>query len=212
MQELSGKLILGLETGLNGGSVSILRGRKQIDYLAGIGNLSRSEDLLVITEELLRRNGIKKKDIGLIAVSDEPGSLTGIRIGLSTAKGLCDSLSAKVCRISLLKAFAVLSNREGNVLSAVFSKRNGFYFAEYSCIDGQWDISRAISNKIELSGFTGVIDSLSKEDINFVFSEEVCENLLDFFNQNKGFDPSRVTKIKGNPAEILGLSIEKMCV
>lgn len=67
----------------------------------------------VFAEELLKRNTIKPEDLVAVAVSKGPGSYTGLRIGVSTAKGICFARHIPLISIGTLEAMAqhVMKNR-----------------------------------------------------------------------------------------------------
>ena len=79
--------ILGIETSTNNCSVGVVTDGKIVSRNAQIGRSMASEQLVSLIDELLIRP-VKMKEIDAIAVSIGPGSYTGLRIGLSTAKGL----------------------------------------------------------------------------------------------------------------------------
>ncbi len=205
------KLILGLETGLDGGSVSILRNGKQIDFAVGEGNVSKSEDLLLLIESLLKKNGINKREIGLIAVSTSPGSLTGIRIGLALAKGLGDSLSADVRRCSILEALASLVNVEGRIVSAIHTKKGNIYFSEYQKSGNQYfNKSEFLHQKSNSDEMIDELRRLKNQNVSVVLNEELKIVLSDLLeNEFLCGREKPVHTIKGNFAEILGLSATK---
>lgn len=62
--------------------------------------------LTLFIENLLEKASIEAKDLSAIAVSDGPGSYTGLRIGAATAKGLCYSLDVPLIAVDTLKALA----------------------------------------------------------------------------------------------------------
>ncbi len=100
--------VLGIETAIQGGSLSLLREGSEIDFWIGEKNISKAEDVLEQISEILKKNNLKKVD--LIAVSTGPGSATGLRIGLATAYGLRKSWD---CGIIGIPAFgAVLLNKK----------------------------------------------------------------------------------------------------
>jgi len=68
--------------------------------------LTHSRTLLAMTESLLNSLDLKPVDIGLVAVSHGPGSFTGVRIGVSAAKGIAWGLDKPVCGVSTLEAMA----------------------------------------------------------------------------------------------------------
>jgi tRNA threonylcarbamoyladenosine biosynthesis protein TsaB len=55
-------------------------------------------------DEILRDNDIKTSDLSAVAVSAGPGSYTGLRIGISTAKGLCYALDIPLIRVGTLES------------------------------------------------------------------------------------------------------------
>ncbi|HNS12263.1 MAG TPA: tRNA (adenosine(37)-N6)-threonylcarbamoyltransferase complex dimerization subunit type 1 TsaB [Bacteroidia bacterium] len=65
-----------------------------------------AEKLLPFISELISEAGISKSDINAIAVSSGPGSYTGLRIGVSAAKGLCYALDIPLISISSLESLA----------------------------------------------------------------------------------------------------------
>ncbi|MBL8184616.1 MAG: tRNA (adenosine(37)-N6)-threonylcarbamoyltransferase complex dimerization subunit type 1 TsaB [Blastocatellia bacterium] len=100
--------VLAIETGVLGGSLSIVRSGIEIAGISGDSNFSRAEDLLANIKSLIQRAGISKSDIRALAVSRGPGSYTGIRIGLATAAGLSRSLQIPAIGVPLLDAIALM--------------------------------------------------------------------------------------------------------
>ena len=84
---------------------------------------SHSRTLMVMAESLLKNLDIKPADIGLIAVSNGPGSFTGVRIGVSAAKGLAWGLDIPVCGVSTLEAMAYQVPDHNGILCAVMDAR-----------------------------------------------------------------------------------------
>ncbi len=67
---------------------------------------THAEVLTVFIEDVIKQAGISYKDLDAIAVSSGPGSYTGLRIGVSTAKGLCYALEKPLISVDTLKAMA----------------------------------------------------------------------------------------------------------
>ncbi|MET4074682.1 tRNA (adenosine(37)-N6)-threonylcarbamoyltransferase complex dimerization subunit type 1 TsaB [Hymenobacter sp. UYCo722] len=67
---------------------------------------SHSTHLTVLIEQLLANTGHQLADLAAVAVSDGPGSYTGLRIGAAAAKGLCFALDIPLVAVSTLKALA----------------------------------------------------------------------------------------------------------
>ena len=67
---------------------------------------SHSTHLTILIEQLLDNSGHRLADLAVVAVSDGPGSYTGLRIGAAAAKGLCFALDIPLVAVSTLKALA----------------------------------------------------------------------------------------------------------
>ncbi len=93
---------------------------------------SHAEKLHVFIEDILKETGVSVQDLKAIAVSKGPGSYTGLRIGVSTAKGLCYALGIPLISVDTLQVLAkqvavenglivpMLDARRMEVYSAVF--------------------------------------------------------------------------------------------
>ena len=67
---------------------------------------SHSTHLTILIEQLLKNTGYQLADLAAVAVSDGPGSYTGLRIGAAAAKGLCFALDIPLVAVSTLRALA----------------------------------------------------------------------------------------------------------
>ena len=112
-------IILSFETAIEGGSISILEGEREIDFWVGIGKVSKAENVLDEIQKLLNKNQIKKTDISLITVSSGQGSYTGVRNGMATALGLKAALGCKFSSASALDAMTLMFETNGKSLTAV---------------------------------------------------------------------------------------------
>ena len=97
---------------------------------------SHAERLHVFIEEILKETKVKIQELHAVAVSKGPGSYTGLRIGVSTAKGLCYALGIPLIALDTLQVLAhqvsvdngiivpMLDARRMEVYSAVFDKNH----------------------------------------------------------------------------------------
>lgn len=126
-------LILNLETATTNCSVSLARDGELLSLRENnTPNYSHAEQLHVFISECMAEAGIALSDLDAVAVSKGPGSYTGLRIGVSAAKGLCYSLDVPLISIATLTSMAsqvegdydviipVLDARRMEVYSAVF--------------------------------------------------------------------------------------------
>lgn len=99
-------MILSLETATTTCSVALTSGDKILVEQNYYLDKSHSSLLPVIIDELLVNCNVQKKQLKAVALSDGPGSYTGLRIGSSVAKGLCFALDIPLIAVSTLKAMA----------------------------------------------------------------------------------------------------------
>ena len=67
---------------------------------------THSQRLLPLLDDLLKKGNLELQDINLVAVTVGPGSFTGLRIGISTAKAIAYALGVKVVPVKTLDALA----------------------------------------------------------------------------------------------------------
>ncbi len=121
--------ILNLETATKNCSVAIAKDGKTIlcKEMAEAG-YSHAEKLHVFIEECLQELQFTSKDLSAVAVSQGPGSYTGLRIGVSAAKGLCFALDIPLIAIDTLQVLASqLSISEGIIIPMIDARRMEVY-------------------------------------------------------------------------------------
>jgi tRNA threonylcarbamoyladenosine biosynthesis protein TsaB len=99
-------MILQIETATTVCSVALAKDGKVIACKDLEQRNIHAEVITVFIDELLAKTGSHYKDIDAIAVSCGPGSYTGLRIGVSTAKGLCYALEKPLIAIETLESMA----------------------------------------------------------------------------------------------------------
>ena len=98
--------ILAIETTGPYGSVALLDEKGNVlGYEVSHGTMSHLKDLIPMVDTVLKKCGVSKNEINLMAPSVGPGSFTGIRIGVSTARALCQALGIKAVPVPALEAF-----------------------------------------------------------------------------------------------------------
>ncbi len=139
--------ILNIETATTNCSVSLAKegtviGLKEDNNLS----YSHAERLHVYIDEVLKTANVSKNQLSAIAISKGPGSYTGLRIGVSAAKGLCYALSLPLISIPTLEALAhQVENPNGVVVAMLDARRLEVYSAIY---DGNFQETRTTEAEI----------------------------------------------------------------
>lgn len=133
-------IILAIECSAKAASAAVLRDGELLCEIYNENGKTHSETLLPAVETALKKGGVAPKDIDLFAVSEGPGSFTGIRIGLAAIKGMAFP-NKKIVPISTLsviaRAFADKYTGGQYTVCAVMDARCGqFYNAVFSVKDG----------------------------------------------------------------------------
>jgi tRNA threonylcarbamoyladenosine biosynthesis protein TsaB len=98
--------ILIIETSTEICSVALSQNGQVIDLIESGEGQNHARLTSVFAEQLLTRNNLTTKDLSAVAVSRGPGSYTGLRIGVSTAKGICYAGNIPLIAVGTLEAMA----------------------------------------------------------------------------------------------------------
>ncbi len=99
-------VILIIETSTQVCSVALMNDGKLVDLIESKEGQNHAQLTAVFAQELLSRNRIKASELSAVAVSKGPGSYTGLRIGVSTAKGICFANHIPLIAVGTLEAMS----------------------------------------------------------------------------------------------------------
>lgn len=102
-------IILGIETGGDNCSVALSKGEEIIALKESEGR-EHSRYLSVFIDDVFKCSGLSYRDIDAVAVSKGPGSYTGLRIGVATAKGICYGTDRPLIAVNSLLSLASVCN------------------------------------------------------------------------------------------------------
>lgn len=127
-------LILNIETSTTNCSVSLSKEGETLvlkeDYNS---NYSHAERLHSYIDDVLKEAKVSLSDLEAIAISKGPGSYTGLRIGVSAAKGLCFSSDKPLVSVATLEALAhQVKINDGIIVSMLDAKRMEVYSAVFN--------------------------------------------------------------------------------
>ena len=125
--------ILQIETSTTNCSVAISKNGETIALKEVSNGYSHAENLHVFIKDILAENKLEYSDLDAIAISKGPGSYTGLRIGVSTAKGLCFSLDIPLVAIETLEVLAHQVDVEnGFIIPMIDARRMEAYTTVYN--------------------------------------------------------------------------------
>ena len=177
--------ILNIETATKNCSVSVAKNGETIlcREIAEEG-YSHAEKLHVFIEEVIAESGISVQDLAAVAVSQGPGSYTGLRIGVSAAKGLCFALNIPLIAVDTLQTLASKASvSEGKIIPMLDARRMEVYSEVFNHdLKAEREIQAEIITEDSFSEYTEKIyfvgdcaekckPVLTKE--NFVFLEDI---------------------------------------
>lgn len=167
-------LTLAIDTATPNGRFALAADGRLLAYQPYNVTGSYADRLLPLIENLLVGAGRRLAEVELIAVADGPGSFTGVRIGVATAKTLAWALGAQLAAVSTLAAMAadllrahpereiavpVLDARRGEVFAAVYRRAGGWVaeLHEPACLppDAWWERLAALVPDVERPVFGG---------------------------------------------------------
>ena len=177
--------ILNIETATKNCSVSLSENGETIAFKElATESFSHAEKLHVFIADVLKEVNLNFKDLNAIAVSQGPGSYTGLRIGVSSVKGLCYALNLPMISIDTLALLAnQISIEEGIVVPMIDARRLEVYAAFYDTNGNQIREIKAevidentyseISEKMHLVGDGALkLKSILTND-KFIFHDDV---------------------------------------
>ena len=120
-------MILAVDTCLAASSIAVLDGDTVRAARSEPMTRGHQERIAVLAREVMAQAGVKFPDLARIAVTVGPGSFTGLRVGLSFAKGLATALSIPCVGINSLEALAATSGASGFVAGVLDAKMGQVY-------------------------------------------------------------------------------------
>lgn len=126
-------LIINIETATKNCSVSLAENAEVIAVKElNTGDYSHAEKLHVFIEEVVKSADKSLEDISAIAISKGPGSFTGLRIGVSAAKGLCFALDIPLISTETLESLAIQAEiTDGIIVPMLDARRMEVYSTIY---------------------------------------------------------------------------------
>lgn len=149
--------ILAIESSGLVASVALLTGDTLVGEYTINNKLTHSQTLLPMCSQMLDMAGVSLEEIDAIAISEGPGSFTGLRIGSATAKGLALAGEKPILSVPTLQAMAYNFYGEKKYICPMMdARRNQVYTGIYQFVDGKMkaymeDRACSIENLLEIA-------------------------------------------------------------
>ncbi|MCQ2748897.1 MAG: tRNA (adenosine(37)-N6)-threonylcarbamoyltransferase complex dimerization subunit type 1 TsaB [Clostridia bacterium] len=168
-----------IDTCTNVCSVSVIEKDKIIGERTYNDKLRHSEILMVEIDEMIKKLDRTPSDIDEVFVTSGPGSFTGIRIGVTAANTLADTLGVKVNGYTVLDLIAGnFMCHEGHICSMVYARNERYYFAIYEAKKG--------TLKLKTSYDVKTIDEilkLAKKYKHLIFAGDLNDSHIEAMNK-----------------------------
>lgn len=168
--------ILALESSAIACSVALTEDEELIAQAFQNNGLTHSVTLMPMCEDMLKSCGVALDEVDVIAVAAGPGSFTGLRIGVSAAKGLGWALDRPCAKVSTLEAMAWnLSTLPGDICPVMDARRSQVYNARFSS-DGEKLVRLTSDRAISLEELGEEIKNRDREQILVGDGAQLCYN------------------------------------
>lgn len=159
-------IILSLETATINCSVALSKNGKTIALKEDARNgYSHAEKLHIFIDQVLRDAAISRSQINAIAVSKGPGSYTGLRIGVSAAKGLAYALNIPLIAVPTLEvlAYQISNSVNATIIAMLDARRMEVYSAIFNS-----SYIKVRETEAEILNEHSFLDYLEKETVYFI--------------------------------------------
>ncbi len=202
--DISNTKILSIETATKSCSIALTEGRELLGETSLFIPQVHVERLVVMINDLLSDLRLKQSDLDAIGVSIGPGSFTGLRIGLSVAKGIAFALNKRIIAVPTLDAIALgtADYSDGRVVVPLLHARSDeFYYAAYMPDRGAVD---AAGCRI------GRADEIAEEfDQGTVFAGEGAPRFSEHDSARRKFDEKSFRNLPATARNVATLAVEK---
>ena len=168
--------ILALESSAVACSVCLTEDAEMLAQSYENSGLTHSRTLLPMAEELLKNCGVSLAEVDVIAVAAGPGSFTGLRIGVSAAKGLGWALDKPCAKVSTLEAMAwSLAFWPGELCCVMDARRKQVYTARFRS-DGEAPVRLCPDRAISLEELAEELKNGGEPQILVGDGAQLCYN------------------------------------
>lgn len=161
--------ILGIDTATHSTSVCIVEDDKLICEYTVNTKKTHSQKLMVMIESMIKESDLNIKDIDAIAICIGPGSFTGLRISMATAKAISQVRNLPIISVDSLESLAFNMNLCERVICPILdAQRNQVYTGKYRFENGEFKTLE----DVKVVTIDELVDELSKSNEEFIIVGE----------------------------------------
>jgi len=166
--------ILALESSARAACVCLTEDELPLAWSGSNSGLTHSVTLLPMAQQVLERADMKLEEVDVIAVAAGPGSFTGVRIGVSAAKGLGWALDKPCAGVSTLEAMAWNVCALGENLCPVMDARRGQVYNALFASDAQRPVRLTQDRALSLEELAAELERLDRPQILVGDGAQLC--------------------------------------
>ena len=186
-------ILLGIESSSRKLSVGLMKD-KIFSELSSEKINDTANSLPILSKQIINKALLSFEDLNAICISAGPGSFTGLRIGMSYAKGIALALNIPIVPISTFDSLAH-DNTVKKLSVLIYSHGNTFYICEYNLENGKLSKSTEpkvilkenvlkLSHNIVFNGPQNIFEDLKAHNLKIEFKELSVENIIKISQKN----------------------------
>ena len=175
--------VLAIDTSTASASAAVVSDGRLLGEKTLNPNKAHSQIIMPVIEKLLSQLELTARDIDIFAATQGPGSFTGLRVGISTVKGLADAQNKPVIGIPTMEAMShMFGFRNDYICTLIDARRNQVYFGLYQYVDG--NITTVMEPDVE--DISILLSKLSCLNKPIIFTGDCVEKFIDLIRKDMG--------------------------
>ena len=185
--------LLGIESSSKKLSVGLMKGKKFTELHSEKIN-DTANSLPLLSKKVIKEAQLNFEDLDAICISAGPGSFTGLRVGMSYAKGIAMALDIPIIPVSTFDSIVENQNIE-KLSTLIYSHGKTFYICDYILVDGNLEKSNEpksilkedvlkLSQNIFFNGPLNVFEELVSQNLKIKFKKLSVKNIINIAQKN----------------------------
>ena len=200
-------IVLGVDSSATSASAAIFKDNVLLSEVYSDTGLTHSQTLLPMIDNCMKMANVTAGDIDLIAISNGPGSFTGVRIGLATVKGIAFTKNIPCVEVSTLEGLAHNVSCFCGVICSVMDARCNQVYTAFFETDDACKVSRLSDDEaISIDELGEKIKKIDKSVILVGDGAKICYDKLKTEGDNLFIAPENVRKQRASSVALCSLT------